>query len=272
MRAVAVKPGLMESEQVTAKLIIKRRCSPPEFRAGAGAGAVAGAGAGAGAGKAGGKGKQQGGQGGTASAAKAVEKMTMSIGEKLTMATQTWNVLPDAKIHYTIERLGVEGGDGDVKISGFFDGEGVSLPSIGRWSVKAVAMHPTMLPSLQASLLLECVAPAQVGASVEETHSQRRGSNAEARGHEEVAAAGSDSIGHVGVRVRVPGSGNGVRGSRSSRTSTAAAAAAHALSSGKQGGGNAHSKADKRMAVFFTWFTFVALVVFFLYRLVAGSL
>lgn len=81
IRAVAVKPGQMDSEQVASKLIIKRRCSPPEFTTG---------------GKGGGKGSKEKASVKTAGVVHA--------GDMVVLSSRTWDVLPDAKIHYTIER------------------------------------------------------------------------------------------------------------------------------------------------------------------------
>ncbi|EKX53704.1 hypothetical protein GUITHDRAFT_100678 [Guillardia theta CCMP2712] len=115
IRAVAMKLGMADSLESRALYIVKARCAPPCF---------------------------------------SPNVAELCAGNKISMSTRTWEVLPDAKIHFTLEKVEEPQGDGGQRVrarQGFFQ-EPLVLHEEGVWSIRAVTMHTSMLPSESSSV------------------------------------------------------------------------------------------------------------------------
>lgn len=186
--------------------------------------------------------------------------------------------------------------DEDSPLSGFYDGNGIRIPSAGSWRIKAVAMHPSMLPSPPACAVIECLpppspapepvkdaaagrghapgkagagdagmgSPGKTGAAVTEIVPVKEGAGAHEAGPREGA-------GSVGVRVRVPGGGG--PGSRSARA-RGPSSPANRFSASKRDATawtvDSFVADDKAVRFWATWLVFGGLVALFFYRLILG--
>lgn len=131
---------------------------------------------------------------------------TISLSDKITLSTKTAEVLPDVKMHFTLQREGSEAGAADGgRTSGFYE-KPLRVPTAGRWILRSVAMHSSMLPSSSSTFVFDCTeqGPGVAAQAVAESASRWTEDAAilleEPRGE-------SDKGGAMQPRVRVAGCG-----------------------------------------------------------------